>query len=119
MSVRHQNLSDWIFANGQDQTCLAQGRPVCLPHTWSVDEKGQEIVGAGWYRIMLPSDTCGINERAFLYFHGAYRDTTVKVNGYCIGQHIGAGYTPFWMKITDRLLPAQENVFNRIHIGES
>ncbi len=109
MSIRHQNLSDWLFANGQNKSCLAQGRPVRLPHTWSVEEKGQEIVGAGWYKTMLSSDVCGKGERAFLYFHGAYRDTWVEVNDCFVREHKGAGYTPFWMEITDMLRSDREN----------
>ena len=109
MALRSQILADWLFANGDTGECLSNGLPVRLPHTWSVEEDGQYYAGKGWYKTVLPADTLCDGERAFLRFRGAYRDTTVFVNGQEAGRHLHSGYTPFIVEITGSVKPRQEN----------
>ena len=53
-----------------------------------------------------PSDK---GKRISLEFDGAYRETTVVLNGFYIGQHSG-GYDPFRFDVTDFANPGGRNV---------
>ena len=109
MALRQRMLTNWLFAIGEEKDCLFHARPVQVPHTWSVEDEGQHIVGKGWYQLTLPAEAAAPGERVFLRFRGAYRDTEVFVNGEKAGAHFGSGYTPFTVEITGHLRPGQEN----------
>lgn len=108
MALRRQYLTEWEFAIGTERACLAAARPVRVPHTWSVEEEGQRHVGTGWYRTTLAPDACLTGERAFLYFHAAYRDAAVYVNGKRLFEHRDSGYTPFEVEITEEMAAGRE-----------
>jgi beta-galactosidase len=94
----------------------ASWRTLNLPHDWAIelpfDQKadanhGFKAVGPGyprnsigWYRraFDLPREDSG--KRIWLTFDGAFRDTTVWVNGWIVNRHEG-GYNPFREDITD------------------
>ena len=105
MALRQCILENWDFAFGSDVRCLTQSRAVHLPHTWSIEDDGQYLTGTGWYRTCLKAGTSGPEERTFLRFRGAYRDTHIFVNGREAGSHTGSGYTPFVMEITAFMKP--------------
>jgi beta-galactosidase len=89
---------------------------VNLPHDWAValpfDRNGDDNTGfrqlgpkfpsnsIAWYRrtFELPSSDSG--RRIWLTFDGAFRDTTVWVNGWLVRHHEG-GYNPFREDITE------------------
>ena len=89
---------------------------VNLPHDWGIelpyDRTGDKDhsyrplgpnfpkTSIGWYRrtFELPGEDAG--RRIWLTFDGAYRDTTVWVNGWLVRHHEG-GYNPFREDITD------------------
>jgi beta-galactosidase len=91
-------------------------RPVNLPHDWGIElpfdrtgdkDHGYRPLGRNfpsnsiaWYRrtFDLPSGDSG--KRIWLTFDGAFRDTTVWVNGWLVRRHEG-GYNPFREDITD------------------
>ena len=102
MALQRELLRDWTFALGESEACLDSGRPVQVPHTWSVEEAGENHVGKGWYRTGLKHDGAH-GERVFLHFRGAYRDAQVSVNGKTAGTHFGSGYTPFTVEVTEHL----------------
>ncbi|MBQ9198519.1 MAG: hypothetical protein IJ157_14970 [Clostridia bacterium] len=110
MKPMRKTIKDWLFAAGESAECLNDAVPVRLPHTWSVDEALQHHVGKGWYRIVLPAGSLMPTGRAFLYFHGAYRDTEVSVNGQQVGKHNGSGYTPFTVEITNALCEDSDTI---------
>lgn len=110
MALRQQYLTDWLFANGEEKACISHARLVQVPHTWSVEEKGQYIVGKGWYQTSLPAGAAVHGERVFLRFHGAYRDTEIFVNDKKAGEHRNSGYTPFTVEITRHMQFGRENV---------
>ena len=110
MALRQQMLTDWVFALGEEKACLSQARPVHVPHTWSVEEEGQHILGRGWYQTVLPPGAAAEGERVFLRFRGAYRDVEIFVNGEKAGEHTGSGYTPFTVEITGQMRFGRENV---------
>lgn len=72
-----------------------------LPHDWAVegifDQKGEPNhgslpTGVGWYRksCNLPEEDRG--KRIYLEFDGAFRDSTVWINGYLAGSRQPAFY---------------------------
>jgi beta-galactosidase len=91
-------------------------RSLDLPHDWAIElpfdktadeSHGFKPVGpgfaknsTGWYRrtFELPKEDAG--KRIWLTFDGAFRDTTVWVNGWLVKRHEG-GYYPFREDITD------------------
>ena len=93
-------------------------RQVDLPHDWAVEGSfdpqanpwhGFLPVGVGWYRktFDLPADDQ--DRRIYLEFDGAFRDSTVWVNGYKLGNQ-PSGYTSFRYDISDVLNYGGRNV---------
>ena len=96
-------------------------RTLNLPHDWAIellfDKKclrayqlhgpmpnpsgpGYPQNSVGWYRRTFDLSAEDSGKRIWLDFDGAYRDTTVWVNGWLIGRH-ESGYYPFRYDITD------------------
>ena len=84
---------------------------VDLPHDWAVEgtfdpqadpNHGFRPTGTGWYRksFDLPQEDLG--KQIYLEFDGAFRDSTVWINGYLVGRQL-SGYTSFHYDITDLL----------------
>ncbi len=101
-------------------------RPVDLPHDWAIElpfqndpallSKGFYPLGRnypstsiGWYRRVFEMPASDKGRRISLEFDGAYRETTVVLNGFYIGQHSG-GYDPFRFDVTDFANPGGRNV---------
>lgn len=83
-----------------------------IPEMESMDSRhfaGGSLEGdVAWYRqkFLLNDDS---HKRVYLCFDGVYRDCTVYVNEYYIGNHV-CGYTSFFFDITDFLNKDTENV---------
>jgi beta-galactosidase len=91
-------------------------RTVDLPHDWAIElpfdknadgSHGFKPVGpgfprnsVGWYRRTFEQPESDAGKRIWLTFDGAFRDTTVWVNGWLVGRH-ESGYYPFRYDITD------------------
>ena len=91
-------------------------RTVNLPHDWAIvlpfDRRGDKDHGyrpigpnfpsnsIAWYRRTFDLPASDSGRRIWLTFDGAYRDTTVWVNGWLVRHHEG-GYNPFREDITD------------------
>ncbi len=91
-------------------------RSLDLPHDWVIElpfdknsdtSHGFKPVGpgypknnVGWYRRTFELPAADAGKRIWLQFDGAYRDTTVWVNGWLVRRHEG-GYNPFREDITD------------------
>lgn len=91
-------------------------RTVNLPHDWAIElpfdktadgSHGFKPVGpgfpknsVGWYRRNFDLPAADAGKRIWLDFDGAYRDTTVFVNGWFV-KHNESGYYPFRCDITD------------------
>jgi beta-galactosidase len=90
-------------------------RPVNLPHDWGIelpfDRNGDKDHGyrplgrnfpsnsIAWYRRTFDLQAGDSGKRIWLTFDGAFRDTTVWVNGWLVRRHEG-GYNPFREDIT-------------------
>ncbi|MGC9450197.1 MAG: glycoside hydrolase family 2 TIM barrel-domain containing protein [Oceanipulchritudo sp.] len=128
-----ENLcSGWQFQlEGDAQPVL----PVNLPHTWNsrdlpeagtrprppstgrdsaafagygVGEGDDYHRGSGRYTRILPPIPDSNGRRVWLRFEAANQDTSVKLNGEEVGQHLG-GYTAFQFDLTDLLHADREN----------
>jgi beta-galactosidase len=91
-------------------------RTLNLPHDWAIElpfaqnsdgSHGFKPVGpgftknsVGWYRRTFDLPAADAGKRIWLTFDGAFRDTTVWVNGWLVTRHEG-GYYPFREDITD------------------
>ena len=91
-------------------------RTVNLPHDWAIElpfdktadgSHGFKPVGpgfpknsVGWYRRTFDLPATDAGKRIWLDFDGAFRDTTVFVNGWYV-KHNESGYYPFRCDITD------------------
>jgi beta-galactosidase len=99
---------------------------VALPHDWAVElpfaqppaldplvkedpraAHGFKPVGrefpetsVGWYRMSLQVPASDLGRRLSLEFDGAFRDCTVFVNGFIVGQN-ASGYAPFRCDFSD------------------
>jgi beta-galactosidase len=86
-------------------------RMVDLPHDWAVEgtfdpqaepNHGSRPTGVGWYRKSFSLDAEDRDKRIYLEFDGAFRDSTVWINGYLVGRQ-PSGYTSFHYDISDLL----------------
>jgi beta-galactosidase len=91
-------------------------RTVNLPHDWAIElpfdknadgSHGFKPVGpgfpknsVGWYRRTFDLPASDAGKRIWLDFDGAFRDTTIFVNGWFV-KHNESGYYPFRADITD------------------
>jgi len=91
-------------------------RTLNLPHDWAIElpfdstadgSHGFKPVGpgfhqnsVGWYRRTFDLPATDAGKRIWLQFDGAFRDTTVWVNGWIIARN-ESGYYPFRADITD------------------
>jgi beta-galactosidase len=94
----------------------ATWRCVDLPHDWAIelpfDPKADTAHGfkalgpafpqnsVGWYRRTFELPKTDAGRRLWLEFDGAFRDSTVFVNGWAVGHH-ESGYSGFSYDITD------------------
>lgn len=100
--------------------------PVTLPHDWAVElpfqndpalsSKGFYPLGrtypetsVGWYRLAFELPASDAGRRISVEFDGAYRETTVALNGFYVGRHSG-GYDPFSFDLTDFVTLGAPNV---------
>jgi beta-galactosidase len=103
----------------------AAWRKLDLPHDWAVElpfdqrastNHGSLAIGrnfpensVGWYRKVIHIPASDKGRRIALEFDGAYRNSTVWVNGHYIGNE-PSGYSGFRYDITDYLKHGGDNV---------
>jgi beta-galactosidase len=93
-------------------------RVVNLPHDWAVEghfdmannmAHGYLPSGVGWYRKTFTLPTGDAQKRLYVEFDGVFRNCTVWLNGYHLGNHT-SGYTSFRFDVTDVALYGATNV---------
>lgn len=86
-------------------------RVLTVPHDWSIEGSFDEEAdtggagaylpaGIGWYRKRFVLDGADMDKRIFLEFGGVMSNSTVYVNGNCVG-HRPYGYASFCYDLTD------------------
>ena len=83
---------------------LAGAHEVTIPHTWNVEEETQDFCGTGWYEYDFDGQEEWKGKKIDLYFHAAYHDAAIWLNGMEMGRHCGSGYTPFTVRLDERIL---------------
>lgn len=122
-----QNLAKAATGYGPASTAFsdASWRRVDLPHDWAIElpfdrsadvSHGYKALGTafpqnsvGWYRRTFTLPAADAGRRIWIEFDGVYRDSTVFVNGWCLGRE-ESGYSHFRYDITDVANYGGENV---------
>ena len=99
---------------GERQNWSVNGLPaakvaVTVPHTWNVMPGLEKYWGKGWYEKMLDISADLKGKTVRLQFDAVYHDATIWINGKKAGGHYGAGYTRFYIDITDFVKPGKLN----------
>ena len=101
MKIEKRMLSEWKFAVGETKECLENSHIVQIPHTWNIEGGTEEYWGIGWYQTELEVPEEWLSVCVRLYFHSAYHDAKIYVNGELAGEHKNSGYTPFTVNISE------------------
>ena len=104
-----KELKHWVFAVGDGEDCLRDGKEVTVPHTWNIEEGKEEYWGTGWYEHSLDVPEEWADKRVRLRFGAAYHSAVVYVNGREAGKHVRSGYTPFTVELTELLEFGEKN----------
>lgn len=82
---------------------------VLVPHTWNVKKETCHYWGWGWYQrnFMVPAHWKGKNIK--LQFNAVYHDAHIWVNGVKAGEHIGSGFTKFFIDASKLLVAGKKN----------
>lgn len=129
---------DWKFLLGDPKNAFRENypdrtwRPVDLPHDWVIGQPFKRGAvggytpqnmqgffaweGIAWYRKKFSLPGLGENE-VYLYFGGAYRNSTVYVNGKEAGGR-AYGYASFDLNITNLVRPGENCVAVRLDNGK-
>ena len=108
---------DWMFVNlplGSTYEDMKKAAlcPVTLPHDWLIaDTDHLYASGDGWYVKTLVNE--GLDDCVLLDFDGVYMDADVLLNGEILCTH-RYGYTPFFVDLSGRLRPGENEI--AVHI---
>lgn len=98
---------EYCFKSGEDDTMTD------IPEMESIGSRlfagGCLEGGIGWYRKHLTVDKNCVHKRIYIHFDGVYRDSTLYVNQYYVGEH-KSGYTSFYYDITDFVNIGSDNI---------
>ena len=85
-----------------------------IDYTYPADQGFRQRT-AGWYRkhFQIPSEWKGSS--VWVYIEGSFHVTNSYFNGKHLGEH-PAGYTSFWLKLSDGAKWGQENVL-ALHVN--
>ena len=89
---------EWLFAVSNETL-----RSVTVPHTWNVDEGLEDYLGRTTYTKAIGDVSALQGKTIRLHFEAVYHSAIVSLNGKMIGEHNGAGFTPFSFDITTAL----------------
>lgn len=82
---------------------------VQLPHTWNTTNGLESYAGQAWYQKTFEASKEWKGKRVYLKFGAINRNAIIYLNGAKIAEHIGAGYTTFFVELTPHLLIGQPN----------
>ncbi len=103
----HQGLLQRWYSTGLPSK-LTQS--VTVPHTWNSMQNLETYAGTGWYErtVTVPGSWKG--KRIVLQFSAVYHDASVWINGKKAGGHIGSGFTPFQLEVSELVHPGGKDV---------
>ena len=111
--VQYSLNENWQFSRGDSLGNYSQWQRVDIPHTWNAEDTDDEV--PGYFRgkckykknFMVPLSAKG--QRVIVYFEGVNQETSLRLNGKQIGQHVG-GYTGFCFDLTREVKFGEENL---------
>lgn len=104
---------DFVVEGDYTKKTVSNNDMTSIPEMESIDSRhmagGSLEGGIAWYRrhFSLPHEYAG--KRIFLHFDGVYRNSTIYINQYYVGDHQN-GYTSFYYDITDFINEDEENL---------
>ena len=101
----------WLFATdstgqGEKEEWFRNGIPagkaigITVPHSWNCMQGLEKYWGKGWYQKALEIPPGWKGKRVRLQFDAVYHDAIIWVNGEKAGEHMGSGYTRFFVDIS-------------------
>lgn len=95
--------ANWFAAD------LVGGRTVALPHTWNVEPANQNFYGWGWYQKKMTAPANWKNKNVVLQFGAINHTAHIYVNGVKVAEHIGDGFSKFFVNLNGKLNYGKEN----------
>lgn len=77
--------------------------PVTLPHTWNIEKGLERYFGLAWYEKNFEVPAAWQGKKVRIKFGAVHRDAAIYLNGELLKEHIGAGYTTFYVDLTPDL----------------
>ncbi len=100
-----QGVNSKWFKNGLP----ASKEMVKVPHTWNVKKETTRYWGWGWYQRNIDVPKSWKGKKIRLQFNAVYHDATIWVNGEKAGEHLGSGFTKFFIDATKYLKTGKQN----------
>lgn len=110
--------NSWRFSFNPPQESLVCGIPdfnivstsaVTIPHTWGITRAYANMKGVGWYNRTIEIPQSWQDGRVRLCFEAVNRDARIYINKQKVYEHLGCGYTRFYVDITDHVYWGREN----------
>ncbi len=101
-----EGLKNAYYKNGLPQ---GETKNVDVPHTWNIQEGLENYHGWAWYSKIFDADAGLKGKLNRIKFDAVYHTATVWVNGQKLKKHIGSGYTPFYVDVSEVLKYDAEN----------
>ena len=108
----------WLFVTDVNRSGLSEGwntqlppnaHDVKVPHTWNVEKGTEDYTGLAWYekQFSAPAEWKGKNIR--VKFAAIYHDAVIYLNGEKLKEHVGSGYTSFYVDISNKVKLGSSN----------
>ncbi len=100
-------ISEKWYQNGLP---VSEKRKVQVPHTWNIEEGLERYFGEAWYEKSFKVSSEWKEKNIRLKFGAIHRNAVIYLNGKKIEEHIGAGYTTFYVDIQDYIVFDRTNL---------
>ncbi len=102
---------EWNFCtdslqDGSSEKWVTDGLPqnlakkVNVPHAWNAEKSLEKYWGKAWYERIFDIEDLDSSKIYRIQFDAVYHDAHIYINGQKAGEHIGSGYTRFYIDIT-------------------
>jgi beta-glucuronidase len=116
---------NWRFITDSTNAGLGQhwqaglptnAKTVLIPHTWNVMKGLEDYSGLAWYERTFTIPAIFRNKQVRLKFDAVYHDAVIYLNGVQLATHTNAGYTTFYVDITN---PVKYGAANKLVVSVS
>lgn len=92
-----------------NQKLPENAKNINIPHTWNVTKGLEEYYGLAWYEHKLNIPKEWKNKHIRLKFDAIYHSAVIYLNGKKIADHLNAGYTAFYVDISNLAKYGEDN----------